>query len=175
MALDPEKKAELVERLKLARQKKVEMKKLKANTEEKQPLLEKADEYQGLSLAPEPKPEPKPQQLKPLPEPVINKENLTESRSKDKAKNKFMKVVYYSEPPPKILKKMASIFSNNEDSESESEPTELPPKLRTKAKANPPKTTAPKQAKIKPQPTPSEPDPAEERRAYLKQLANMYF
>lgn len=170
MALDPEKKAELVERLKLARQKKVEMKKVKATTEEKQPLLEKAEEYEGVSLAPEPKPEPKP-----VPEPVVKKENLTESREKDKPKNKFMKVVYYSQPNPKILKKMASIFSNDEDSESESYPIELPPKLRTKAKANPPKTTAPKQSKIKPQPTTSEPDPAEERRAYLKQLANMYF
>jgi hypothetical protein len=164
MALDPEKKAELVERLKLARQKKVEMKKAKPTTEEKQPLLEKAEEYAEVSLAPEPKPKP---------DPVVKKENPMES----KPKNKFMKVVYYSEPTPKILKKMASIFKD--DSESESESIELPPKLRTKAKANPPKVnppkTAPKQTKIKPQATPTEPDPAEERRAYLKQLASMYF
>lgn len=153
MALDPEKKAELVERLKLARQKKVEMKKQKEATEAKQPPVEKPVEVQEDTLA---KVVEKPVVEKPAPE---KKENPVGKPTK----NKFMKVVYYSEPTPKVLKRMQSIF---DESESEEEIVEKPPKLRKKAKVNIPKIKAQLEPEL---------DPADERRAYLKQLANMYF
>jgi hypothetical protein len=159
MALDPEKKAELVERLKLARQKKVEMKKVKENTETKKPIAEVAEQSQGDTLTNEPKVIPFEEPL-PLPKPDKKDKPIEPEIA---TKNKFMKVVYYSEPSPKILQKMATIFDDESDNE------QPPPKLRNKAKANPPKTP-----KIKPKPEPVL-DYAEERRAYLKQLANMYF
>lgn len=162
MALDPDKKQELVERLKAARQKKLDLKKQKDITEVKQPMIEKPAEVQGDTLTPIPVTENK--TIENLPT-VEKKENLKSPKnSKDKevgektTKSKFMKIVFYKQPKQKTIGKIQSVLDSDSDDE-----------IKLPAKVKPVKTP-----RVKEEIKPTEPK-LNDRQAYLKQLASMYY
>lgn len=165
MPLDAEKKAELVERLKLARQKKLEIKKQKEITEVIQPLVEKPVEVQEDTLEKVEKVEkPAVEKQNPISQPAVEKQNPTSPKiGKTKnQKDKFMKIVFYKEPKQKTLNKIQSVL--DDDSDQEEDEIKLPPKMKKPVKT----------PRVKEESKPAEPK-IDERQAYLKQLASMYY
>lgn len=178
MPLDPEAKKALIERLRIGRQKKAAEKKAaekKAVAAPKPPRKEYKDlthivpdpveehEPEPIVVFAPPAPEPAPEPAAAPPEPAAPE--TTKRLTKKDPKDKFLKIVWYKEPTQKQMRMLKEIEASS--SGDEDQPTPPPPQPKKKPAVQKPKPT--------PKPEHESPTPEQKHRAYLKQLADMYF
>lgn len=180
MPLDPEAKKALIERLRLGRQKKAAQKKAEQQPTTKAAPKPPRKEYKDLTNVvsdpvdlPEPEPvlvvEAQPATAVPAAPAVPSEspalapapnETTKEKRTVRDTKDKFLKIVWYKEPTKKQMQMLKEIEATSSDDEQQ------PPPPTKKSAARPAPVQKPKH---------ESPTTEQKHRAYLKQLADMYF